>query len=51
MSKYSGIDLHPNNCVVAVIDNDDRVCRQKRRKPRVRSNNIHKLACRRCRSS
>jgi transposase len=26
MSKYSGIDLHSNNCVVAVIDDDDRVC-------------------------
>jgi transposase len=30
MSKYSGIDLHSNNCVVAVIDDDDRVCCQKR---------------------
>lgn len=30
MSKYSGIDLHSDNCVVAVIDDDDRVCCQKR---------------------
>lgn len=30
MSKYSGIDLHSNNCVVAVIDDDDKVCCQKR---------------------
>src|SRR6476620_6338479 len=30
MGKYSGIDLHSNNCVVAVIDDDDRVCCQKR---------------------
>jgi hypothetical protein len=30
MSKYSGIDLHSTKCVVAVIDEDDRVCCQKR---------------------
>jgi transposase len=30
MSKFSGIDLHSTNCVVAVIDEDDRVCCQKR---------------------
>jgi transposase len=30
MNKYSGIDLHSNNCVVAVIDDEDRVCCQKR---------------------
>lgn len=30
MSKYSGIDLHSNNCVVAVIDDLDRVCCQQR---------------------
>jgi transposase len=26
MKKYSGIDLHANNCVVAVLDENDRVC-------------------------
>jgi hypothetical protein len=30
MNKYSGIDLHSNNCVVAVIDDTDRVCCQRR---------------------
>jgi transposase len=30
MNKYSGIDLHSNNCVVAVIDEADRVCCQRR---------------------
>lgn len=30
MNKYSGIDLHSNNCVVAVIDENDRVCCEKR---------------------
>lgn len=30
MNKYSGIDLHSNNCVVAVIDDMDRVCCQQR---------------------
>ena len=30
MKKYSGIDLHSNNCVVAVCDEEDRVCCQKR---------------------
>ena len=30
MEKYSGIDLHSNNCVVAVIDESDRVCCQQR---------------------
>jgi len=30
MNKYSGIDLHSNNCVVTVIDDDDRVCCEKR---------------------
>lgn len=30
MNKYSGIDLHANNCVVAVIDEEDRVCCQRR---------------------
>jgi transposase len=28
--KYSGIDLHANNCVVAVIDEQDRVVYCKR---------------------
>ena len=28
--KYSGIDLHSNNCVVAVIDEGDRVLYRKR---------------------
>ncbi|MDB5906948.1 MAG: hypothetical protein JWP34_1062 [Massilia sp.] len=26
MDKYGGIDLHSNNCVVVVIDSEDRVC-------------------------
>lgn len=30
MNKYSGIDLHSNNCVVAVIDENDKVCCEKR---------------------
>ena len=30
MEKYSGIDLHSNNSVVAVIDESDRVCCQQR---------------------
>jgi transposase len=30
MDKYSGIDLHSNNCVVAVIDADDKVCCESR---------------------
>jgi transposase len=30
MNKYSGIDLHSNNCVVAVIDDTDRVCCERR---------------------
>ena len=30
MNKYSGIDLHSNNCVVAVIDDDERVLCQNR---------------------
>jgi transposase len=30
MNKYSGIDLHSNNCVVAVIDDMDRVCCERR---------------------
>jgi transposase len=30
MNKYSGIDLHSNNCVVAVIDETDRVCCERR---------------------
>jgi transposase len=30
MNKYSGIDLHSNNCVVVVIDDDDRVLCEKR---------------------
>lgn len=30
MNKYSGIDLHSNNCVVVVIDEDDRVLCEKR---------------------
>lgn len=30
MEKYSGIDLHSNNCVVTVIDENDRVCCEKR---------------------
>ena len=30
MSKYSGIDLHANNCVVVVSDDEDRVCCERR---------------------
>jgi len=30
MKKYSGIDLHSNNCVVAVIDEADQVLYRKR---------------------
>ena len=30
MSKYSGIDLHSNNCVVVVSDDEDRVCCERR---------------------
>ncbi|MES2322322.1 MAG: IS110 family transposase [Pseudomonadota bacterium] len=30
MNKYSGIDLHSNNCVVVVSDEDDRVCCERR---------------------
>jgi transposase len=30
MNKYSGIDLHSNNCVVAVIDEVHRVCCERR---------------------
>lgn len=30
MSKYRGIDLHSNNCVVVVSDEDDRICCEKR---------------------
>jgi transposase len=30
MNKYSGIDLHSNNCVVVVSDEEDRVCCEKR---------------------
>lgn len=30
MDKYSGIDLHSNNCVVVVIDENDRVLCEKR---------------------
>jgi transposase len=30
MKKYSGIDLHSNNCVVVVIDEEDRVCVERR---------------------
>lgn len=30
MNKYSGIDLHANNCVVVVIDEEDRVCCERR---------------------
>ena len=30
MNKYSGIDLHSNNCVVVVTDGDDRVLCEKR---------------------
>ena len=30
MSKHSGIDRHSKNCVVAVIDDDARICCQKR---------------------
>lgn len=28
--KYSGIDLHSNNCVVVVTDEEDRVVVEKR---------------------
>lgn len=28
--KYSGIDLHSNNCVVTVIDDNDKVVAEKR---------------------
>lgn len=30
MNKYSGIDLHANNCVVVVSDEEDRVCCERR---------------------
>jgi transposase len=30
MNKYSGIDLHSNNCVVVVCDEEDRVCCERR---------------------
>jgi transposase len=30
VNKYSGIDLHSNNCVVAVTDEADRVCCERR---------------------
>lgn len=30
MNKYSGIDLHSNNCVVVVSDEEDRICCEKR---------------------
>lgn len=30
MNKYSGIDLHANNCVVVVSDEEDRICCEKR---------------------
>jgi transposase len=30
MNKYSGIDLHSNNCVVVVSDDEDRVCCERR---------------------
>jgi transposase len=30
MNKYRGIDLHANNCVVVVSDEEDRVCCEKR---------------------
>lgn len=30
MSKYSGIDLHANNCVVVVSDEEDRICCERR---------------------
>jgi transposase len=30
MKKYSGIDLHSNNSVVVVADEDDRIIYQKR---------------------
>ncbi|MGB8077161.1 MAG: hypothetical protein WCE58_00930 [Gallionella sp.] len=30
MKKYSGIDLHSNNSVVVVIDEEDRIVFQKR---------------------
>jgi transposase len=30
MNKYSGIDLHSNNCVVVVTDEDDRICCERR---------------------
>jgi transposase len=30
MDKYSGIDLHSNNCVVVVLDSEDRVCCERR---------------------
>lgn len=30
MNKYSGIDLHANNCVVVVSDEEDRICCERR---------------------
>lgn len=30
MKKYSGIDLHSNNCVVVVIDENDKICLERR---------------------
>jgi hypothetical protein len=40
MNTYSGIDLHSNNCVVAVSDEADRVCCERR----VPNDLAHKLA-------
>lgn len=30
MNKYSGIDLHSNNCVVVIVDENDKVCCERR---------------------
>jgi hypothetical protein len=30
MNKYSGIDLHSNNCMIAVIEETDRLCCKRR---------------------
>ena len=40
--KYSGIDLHLNNCMVAVIDEQDRMVYRKRlANDRVQSSRMH----------
>ncbi|MDH3287543.1 MAG: hypothetical protein OEP48_07455 [Betaproteobacteria bacterium] len=45
MKKYSGIDLHSNNCVVAVIDEADQVVYRKRNSARlINANQVKRLS-------